>query len=204
VSKGPKGKHRKKKVALLPKPQPLTLPKAVTGGSKRMTLFLTIIGLLLTALGSITVIELFPRLSASTAPSLDGPNYMESFVISNDGYLSVQHVEVDCFIWNATVATNSLSFIGGRGMIPPAGSISPNDAYTVSCNRFLDAPSSSIESIDLGIIVHYRPWPFTFIRRRRIFRFVGKQQRQGGLNWFRQPSEPIEEAFDQWLPKNMQ
>jgi hypothetical protein len=93
-----KRKNNKQKVVpkkLLPKYQP-TIANANKHG-----LFLTILSILLTTIGLVALIELFPRLSATATPPLDQGNQLASskFTVSNDGYLQVTEVMSACFLW---------------------------------------------------------------------------------------------------------
>jgi hypothetical protein len=68
----------------------------------------------------------------------------------------------------------------------------------------LGAPTSIIESIDIVLVVYYRPWPFGFLQRRRLFGFEGKNNGKT-INWYKEPAESMgtefEEATKRWAKK---
>jgi hypothetical protein len=122
---------------------------------------------------------------------------MASFAIRNDGYLKITNVEPSCFIWKMSgfsSATNELSR-GNAGM-DTVKELHPTETMTVPCGIVMIGP---IQSIDLGVIIHYHPWPLTFLRQRRVFRFVVKPGEGKELNWYEQPSADLEKALNEFL-----
>jgi hypothetical protein len=93
------------------------------------------LSLLLTTLGLITLIELFPRLSASATPPLDLGNQLASsrFTVTNEGYLQVTDVMSACFLWK--VVEGGLHAYGSlaRVVMPPENRLRPTEGYTVPC-----------------------------------------------------------------------
>ena len=57
------------------------------------------------------------------------------------------------------------------------------------------APASAIKGIDIAVVAYYRPWPFTFLRCRKFFRFEGRND-GAKLNWYKQPPGDIDQSFD--------
>jgi hypothetical protein len=55
-----------------------------------------------------------------------------------------------------------------------------------------------VQHADLAIVVTYRPWPFTFIRQRKLFRFVSRRNGDNTVSWDRQPVSVLEDHFN-WL-----
>lgn len=188
-------------------PQP-KLP-AIASKPGKHGLLLPVLGLVLTALGGlVTLIEMFPRLSAAAGSPLDQGNQLASskFTVSNDGYWQVSDVMSACYLWKVTEGgfhfTNSMV----RVAVPPENTLSPTEGYTVPCvseNMFGVAPpfALKIKQADLAIAVYYRPWPwpFTIVRRHRLFRFVARIGREGEVVWDKQPAADLEPDFDNYI-----
>jgi len=85
-------------------PPPQSQPTAAK--PSRHGLFLTTAGLVLTAVGLIALIELFPRLSASanSPTNPDDPLSSSKFSVANDGYVRVTDVMSACFLWKVRMA----------------------------------------------------------------------------------------------------
>lgn len=213
-SKRKKKKRKQKEVPTTPPPVLQPIPAK----SSRHGLFLTILGLVLTAIGLVALIELFPRLSAtaSSPTDLNDPLTSSKFAISNDGYLRVTEVTSACFLWRVEMASAGRSspnihFTDGLAEVakPPESRLNPTEAFTVPCtgSQILGSSAPYAQPIlaraDLAIVVYYRPWPFTFYRDRRMFRFVSHAGKQGEITWEKQPSGALEPDFDKsWTEKN--
>src|SRR5260370_41046274 len=99
MAKNSKDKNKGQKEKVVPKkrrPRPRPKPANVSKRGRALAM----LSLLLTIIGLITLIELFPRLSASATPPLDLGNQLASsrFTVTNDGYLQVTDVMSACFL----------------------------------------------------------------------------------------------------------
>jgi hypothetical protein len=180
---------------------PMTPVPTHIGCWERVKGILTIVSLLLAFLGLVTLVELSPRLSASAKNPFHPADQIASFAIRNDGYLKVTNVQPGCFIWNLTKSGKTVMrnvYSEQNGEMESADELSPAETLTVPCGIRVRAP---IESVDLGVVIYYRPWPFTIFNKRRVFRFVAKPGEDGTLNWYEQPSADLEEALDEFLQK---
>jgi hypothetical protein len=166
-----------------------------------MSLFLTILGLIIGSISLITVIELFPRLSATPTAPFDHGSQFASFQVSNDGYLRVGDVEVGCFIWRARMFNADFqNVLTNSTLLPKLDQLNVGDSYTIDCRNLVYGPPQTIQRLDLAIFVHYRPWPwpFSLIRRTRVFRFTASPG-VNGMNWYKQPPEPLLDDLNQAL-----
>lgn len=163
-----------------------------------MTLFLTILGLVLTAVSLITLIELFPRLSVSPEPPFESQNVVPAFSIKNDGYFSVSSVEPACFIskMRSKIINMDRSWSARNANMGTTKSLPSTQSVTVSCGMNLGLPARAIDEMDLAVVVYFRPWPFNFIRKRRIFRFVAHQGRDGLIFHRQMFTDEIEREID--------
>jgi hypothetical protein len=182
---------------LQPKARQSEIP-TIVGSSRRPGLYLTLLGLLLTAIGLIALIELFPRLSAS-ATSQENP-LTPVFNISNDGYLKVSDVTSSCFIWR--LATVQHTFVGSsmsRFNSPPQKTLAPTESFPVPCE--LSFTGVAFRAVDLAIVVYYRPWPFIFLRLHKLMPFSARSSGQPTYPiWDKHPVTPeLEHDFNEWL-----
>ncbi len=164
-----------------------------------MTQFWTFLGIVLTLIGLIALVELRPRLSVTQEPPLEKGNIIPSFAVKNDGYLQLTDVSVLAFIRNAEGpgiptfhdATSARAF--GMG---PEKVLEPTQTITSRTGINFGVPASAVKEIDLGIIVYYRPWPLTFIESHQIFRFVGHPTGDV-LTWYKQVPADMEAAWEE-------
>ena len=205
-----KRKNKKKKQTAPPKLplQPYQPPAPTFDNVRRRTA--KIVGSLLALTGLLSLIPLFPRLSASAMSPLDVGNQLASsrFTVTNDGYFQVTDVMSACFMWRVVEggvhATASLA----RVVVPPEARLPPTEGYTVPCtseNMFAASPPFMLplRQADLAIVVYYRPWPFTLIRRHRLFRFVARIGGNGTVDWDKQPTtEEMERDYDSFVKQH--
>jgi hypothetical protein len=203
-----KSKRKRKKTPTLKRPiATVPQPQAFKSHAKGPTPAWTVLGLLLTALGLITLIELFPRLSSSASPPLDLSNQLASsrFTVTNDGYLKVTDVMSSCFLWKLVEGGLTADSSLARVVVPPESTLRPTEGYTVPCTSEqmfgTNAPFwFSLKSADVAIVVYYRAWPFTFYRTHRLFRFVARIGRNGDVVWDKQPTtEGLERDYEAYL-----
>lgn len=219
MSRKPKRKNKKHKQKRVPI-MPLPISRPIAAKPSKNGLFLTILGLVLTTIGLVALIELFPRLSATASSPTDSNDPLTSskFAISNDGYLRVTDVASACFLWRVQMTSGGSSkpnvqFTDGLAEVvkPPENKLSPTEALTVPCTgqQVVGASAPYVQPAlthaDLAIVVYYRDWPFTFYRDRRFFRFVANIGKHGEVTWEKQPSSILEPDFDnQWTEKDGQ
>ncbi len=203
-SKRRKKRRKQKATPTTPQqPSPPTVPIV----SNSQTQVWTGLGLLLTVIGLITLIELFPRLSASATSPLDLGNQLASsrFAVTNDGYFQVTDVMSACFLWKVTEGRLHVSSSMAQVVIPPENRLRPTESLTVPCvseNMFATNPPDilNLKNADLAIAIYYRVWPFTFYRTHRLFRFVARIGRNGEVIWDKQPStEVLEQDYNQFI-----
>jgi hypothetical protein len=174
--------------------------RARIGDSSKHTLFLTILGLVLTALGLIALVELFPRPSVSSGPPTIHDRWLTSrFTVTNDGYFQLNDVRALCFIWRATTSTMDMRDDISRVISPYNLILPPGQGFTVPCESdILRLGEGTYRSVDLAIVVSYRPWPVTIIRQRKFFRLVARLD-NGSVIWEKEPSSVMEHEFDLML-----
>src|SRR2546423_15362015 len=127
-----KRKSKKRKQREAPTmPQPQFLP--IAAKPSRHGLFLTILGLVLTATGLVALIELFPRLSAAVTSTTDLDDVLGSSrsTITNDGYLKVTDVVSGCFLWDVTNSRPGAVVHFASGVVriaqPPQATLAPTE-----------------------------------------------------------------------------
>lgn len=179
-------------------------PTATKSGKHGLRL--TVLGLLLTAVSLVTLIEMLPRLSASASSPLDQGNQLASstFTVSNDGYWQVTDVMSACYLWKVEEGSFHFTDSMARVVVPPERTLRPTEGYTVPCvteNMFaVSAPFAlKIQRADLAIAVYYRPWPFTILRQHRLFRFVARVGRDGSVIWEKQPAADLEADYENFI-----
>jgi len=207
MSKKSKRKKKKRKQKEIPKVSPPQFQLTIPTSGSRWKRFLKIGTSLLAFTGLLSLIPLFPRLFPAATPPLDLGNQLASsrFTMTNDGYLQVTDVGSACFLWRVVEggfhATASLA----RVVVPPENRLRPTESYTVPCtseNMIGTSPPFMLplRQADLAIVVYYRPWPFTLIRRHRLFRFVARISGSGNVVWDKQPTpEQMETDYDAFI-----
>ena len=186
-------------------------PTVPTFGS-RWKRFLKIVGSLLALTGLLSLIPLFPRLSATATPTtnLDDVLGSSKFTVTNDGTLRVTDVMSACFLWKVKMerpgATANFDSSLSRIVSPPETKLSPTEGFTIPCTAEgrpivgSSAPFAQprVTHADLAIVAYYRAWPFTFYRDHRLFRFVAHFG-QGEVTWEKQPAAALEPDFDKFI-----
>lgn len=123
------------------------------------------------------------------------------WTVTNDGYMRLTDVRAICFIWRLRAGL-TMEDSAERGVAAPNPMLPSTEGFTVPCeDDGFKIVGGTLESIDLAIVVYYRPWPFTFLRSRKMFRFV---ERGSGsqIFWDKQPSTPMEREFDEFERRN--
>jgi len=149
------------------------------------------------------LIELNPRLSASSQTPFRRIDQLPALTVSNEGYLKFTDVNVGCSIVDLQPAMIRDGFNITQ---PPEKVRQPGEPLTVPCTQhvafgFGFGPNGSLEPItyaDIAFVVSFRPWPFSFIRRTKFLRFEGKWDGKE-TKWYRQPARNIEEEFNGFL-----
>jgi hypothetical protein len=199
-------RHKKKapKGEGVPKVPPPKSPPTVPAASKRQAQIWTKLGIGIGLISLITLIELFPRLSASGSSPLDPNDQLSSsrFTVTNDGYVRLTDVMSACFLREVT--EGNVHFRGSMARIvqPPENKLGADESFTVPCTteRMIKSTTPlTITQADLAIAVYYRPWPLTFLRGHKLLRLVARTGKQGEVVWDRQPAAPLEEDYDAFI-----
>jgi hypothetical protein len=192
-----KKKEKKRKTA---QSRPITIqpqihPTQETKSAARISLILTIIGVALGLLSLVTWVELFPRLSATPTAPFEVGNQFASFQVSNEGYLRITDLRFACFLWSAKI--RAIEFKGVFSNIGEVPQLGVGDAATIDCKAIVNEPPQVITELDMAIVASYRPWPwpFSILRRRKVFRFTAKPG-NGQMNWYKQPPDDLMAALD--------
>jgi len=104
---------------------------------------------------------------------------------------------------DAEIAGNHLSNMMAGSGSPIQKVLEPGQTYSVSCGEekstFVNAPESLVSSMTVEAVAIYRPWPFTFFRSRRFFKFLGTNN-GAKLNWYKEPpTDSDERRFDEFI-----
>jgi hypothetical protein len=79
----------------------------------------------------------------------------------------------------------------------------PGERHTVPCETglasLLFGRPEKIDRADLALVVYFRPWPFTLIPLRRLFRFVARRAENGQLIWEPRASSDLQPDFDKFI-----
>jgi hypothetical protein len=179
--------------------------------SSKHGLFLTVLGLVLTVIGLIALVELLPRLSATYLSPVNPSDVLRTnFTVTNDGYFRLTDVRSGCFVWAVWIDPKNLHKTDpdvGYAWVSTENPLNkvlyPNEAFTVPCVGGSHASSlvPPMGAGDIAIVVSFRPWPFSFVKRRKLFRFVSRVN-NGEAFWDRQPSYVIEKDFDKFAASN--
>jgi hypothetical protein len=139
----------------------------------------------------------------------DPKDSFPTFEITNDGYLKVTDVEATCFFKVLETSSGNKTVNGFLGppftspgypqYLLPQKVLNPNQTVTLPCSISLK-DGSQITQMDIGIVVHFRFWPFAFWRTRKIQRFaVGRGD--NGLVWHELPPNELEAAYEAALKR---
>jgi hypothetical protein len=153
---------------------------------------------LLASLSLLSIPSVIPRLSVAPSSS---PSYSSrvQFTISNDGFLKASDVHAGCFLWRVHNANGSLIANDLSPWYSEPEELPSPDGWTIDC----DLLTQKLDVVDLAIAVYYRPWPFTFLRIHKLFRFVGRPTPDlKGTIFDKQPSAPLENDFNELLKSN--
>lgn len=161
----------------------------------------TIVGIVLTLIGLITLIELYPRLSAASQPPYDSRDLVPTFAVTNDGYLPLSDVLFACYIWKTSFNTKHLAL--DDVSISPVGKVSsfkPTDPITLPCKLKMTIPTKLVQSMDIGIIAQFRIWPTPF-RSIKVFRFIGTNDGEK-IIWRKQPPNEMLPAIKHMMERS--
>ena len=92
-----------------------------------------------------------------------------------------------------------------RSVSPPKETLRVSEGLTIPClwRSVFGKPgggAASVTKADLAIAIYYRPWPITFLRLHRLFRFVARFNEKGEVvGWDKQPAEPLEKDFEDFM-----
>jgi hypothetical protein len=171
---------------------------AASGKPKSRRQFWTLPGQAIALLVLVALIESYPHLSASPEGFASAGDRIPSFTISNDAYLRVTDVEATCYIRSAKITGPAMTNIApSEFSVPPQKFLAASESFTVPCfnGLFLVAPTSSLSSVDLAVVVYCRPWLVPFLRVRRFFAFEARNE-GNGVDWYPQATNHIDKDFD--------
>lgn len=112
-----------------------------------------------------------------------------------------------CFMWKVKYVGAGTADFGSslsRIVTPPANVLQTEEPLTVPCTRgnligSADGPLV-LKQADIAIVTYFRPWPFTFLRCHRLFRFVARFGDDGKfVAWDAEPSIELEPDFDRFV-----
>jgi hypothetical protein len=139
---------------------------------------LAIAGLILGA------ISLQARPTVSLEAPLDPADVLTTpFVISNDGMLSLNSVNVESYfsrIGYGDPPNGADRYSIGRGFSPRNQTLEIGEKETVRVGHFMYTNTPPVTYADIAWIVYFRS-PFIPILRHRVFRFVTVRQKDGTL-----------------------
>lgn len=115
----------------------------------------------------------------------------------NDGYFDLDDAHATCFLWKGYSVTGTVSSTTLGEVSPGDSVLAPAQGLTVPCTPRNPFPNMPFVSMDLAIVVSYRPrpWPFTLFRQRKFFRFLTRPN-NGTVVWDEQAPGLIERDFD--------
>lgn len=173
--------------------------RATDGKPKLMGQFWTILGTVVGLIGLIALIELSPRLTGASQPPFREEDRIPAFTVTNDGYLKVTKLRATCFFNQINTTAMTATHMGFGGMAS-ADELMPGENFSFRCGsngvNFL-APVPMIKSMDVAVVLWYRPWPFTFLRSRKFLRFEGVNT-GSKIEWYKQPQGTIEKDYDEF------
>ncbi len=145
-----------------------------------MELFLALLSLALALVG---LLSLMPRPTVSpTTPLNPADPFSAPFVISNEGFVPLKNVGVEC--QSLTMETENhlrVVNVGFKRFVPPAGIIGTGEQHAVPLGS-ISISGVSVIKADAELIVHYRSAWVPLFRKTNIFRFVLAGQ-HGKYRW---------------------
>jgi len=155
---------------------------------------IAVLGLILTAIG----------LRARPTVSLESPLnsndvFATPFVISNDGILDLENVEVASFLIQARYENGGVAAgIMGINYIPPSAILQPGERETVPFRHFLKIDARPIDA-DMALIVTFTPQFLPFFKKTKAFRFVTARQANGTLRLQQEPENGALQQYEQLI-----
>jgi hypothetical protein len=186
VPKEIKNRRREKKAS--------TILIGVDSKPGRITRVLRLSGIVVTGaatlIGIVTgLLSLLPRISASQSDPLNTLQALSaSFVISNDGPVGINDVELDCIIFKIESKTQNFAFEGPTRVTAPdnyASYLGPGERITTPC-LFPVQVDNPVTFGDIAISVYFRP-SFVPWYQEKLLRFITSVGPDGYLHWYPQP-----------------
>lgn len=139
--------------------------------------------------------SLAPRLSAANPEPLDPKDPLAVMVqVSNDGYLRIRDVKMQCVPTQLEFAVPDLS----KYVPPPnrtiqattyiATQLSPAEKAPVWCRTNFGAGLGQLHMGELQVNICFRPYPLIDRVVVRGFRFVAEHASDGSSKWFQRPA----------------
>jgi hypothetical protein len=158
-----------------------------------------ILGLILGALG------LRARPTVSLESPLDPKDILTTpFVISNDGMLDLENIEVQTFLiqiqyQNLWLERKSI----GLKYFPPSKTLGIGERETVPLARLIK-PTYPVITADVALIVTFTPQFLPFMRKTKVFRFITIRQPDGLLRLEQEPASDALEEYREVIRKAKQ
>lgn len=155
-------------------------------------LVLKVVLSVLALMGTLFTIDAYVsyRLSVASVTVLDPTNpFRTNFTISNDGYMAVRNVSVQCHVPSAFYEGQSITRDTDVLSPPLVESLAPGSKITMPCgyNSFIGFENPLIKA-DMTLTMSYEPKYLPF-RKSKSFRFVTAKDSEGHFHWLEQPSE---------------
>ena len=218
--KGNKPRHKKAPPPPQTPPEPSSSDPKPLPNNGRTNQFWKRIGAVLTVgVGLLTVTQILPRptpgaiLPSST--DLD-PLSASRFTVRNDGYWKLTDVKAVCFLWRVQYGEGDGRYGKDADILvedtletivsPPEKILDKSETMTVPCTPNPPVPNGythqpfPLRKADIAIAFYYKPWPITFLRRHRLFRFVARLGRNRELlGWDSEPASILEPEFEEFM-----
>jgi len=159
--------------------------------------FLGIVGLLL------ALVPLLARPLVVLQEPLNPNDALTSpVVISSSGPLDLNNVEVATFLLEAVdLAGNRERNSISRGYYPPNGKLEAGNSQTVPFRRLVN-PVGGVASVDVVLIVSFRPDFWWFGRKTKAFRFRSVREAGGKLRFLQQPPGDAMDRYNKLMEKH--
>ena len=178
----------KKKKRVPPRKQTSTIPS----GSKWDRKFWVgiAVGIVSIILGALVLKQ---RLTITLESPTDPSNIMSTqIIISNDGILALEDVDVAIFIRNIQGPKYGASRISGTRYQPPARQMNVGDKRTVRLAPWRVGVGQPIQNVDIGVMVCYRPEilpKWLWAGNPKVFRIDSVLQSNGEVRLRQQPDD---------------
>lgn len=153
-----------------------------------MALAITVLGVLLTAVG---LVALWPSMVVDACPPTDQSQpFSVPFKITNTGYLPVKNVKIYCYAHRVRVGPIDAQSNLMSNSKWSTSHLGRGESITIIAN-FVKAPVLPAEA-DMAIISDFNSFGAPFLKLRSLTRFVGHFGET--WQWLKQPSHEVKAA----------